>query len=118
MSSHHESREWHEPVVRDLPARQLPAVVRFTVDYGAELPLWAAGFGNVDWKFTGLPNHLLDRLADWQDVFNENFDPKSGWGNVELRDRWAREACRLIELVRSEFGERIELEVDLWPLRQ
>ena len=59
---------------------------------------------------------LLDRLAAWQQEFDDNFRWDSGWRSAEIRDRWAREAGELAADVRAELGTRAELVVRLWPL--
>jgi len=39
----------------------LPVIIRLAPDYGAPLPLWGEGFGNIDWRHTKFPAALLDR---------------------------------------------------------
>jgi hypothetical protein len=98
---------WDEP---------LPSSIVLSPDYGAELPLWADGFGNVSWQFTKFSPDLLDRLAVWQQAFDAGFHWETGWLTTELRDRWASEAEGLAAAVRAELGTRAVLVVDLWPL--
>lgn len=101
--------DWDEP---------LPEVIVLMPDYGAELPLWADRWGNIDWHFTRFSRELLDRLAAWQQEFDDNFHPwESGWRSASVRDRWAREADDLATAVSAELGTRSKLVVDLWPLR-
>ena len=57
---------WDEP---------LPGSITLSPDYGAELPLWADGFGNVSWQFTKFSPELLDRLAAWQQDFDAGLPP-------------------------------------------
>jgi hypothetical protein len=101
--------DWDEP---------LPEVIVLTPDYGAELPLWGERWGNIDGRFTRFSRELLDRLAAWQQDFDDNFHPwESGWRSASVRDRWARESDDLATAVRAELGTRSRLVVDLWPLR-
>lgn len=102
-----DDRGWDEP---------LPAVIRFAPDYGAKLPLWGEGFGNIAWQFTKFSPRLLDRLAAWQQEFDDNHDYRSGWRTAAARDRWARTGERLAAQVQAELGTRTQLDVDLWPL--
>jgi hypothetical protein len=59
---------------------------------------------------------LLDRLAAWQEEFDDNFHWDAGWRSAEIRDHWARQAEELAADVRAELGGRGELTVRLWPL--
>jgi hypothetical protein len=108
---------WWHPSEDDLGWDEpLPAVIRFGPDYSAPLPLWGEGFGNIAWQFTKFSPQLLDRLAAWQQEFDDNYDYRSGWRSAAIRDRWARDAKRLAAQVQAELGSRARLDVDLWPL--
>ena len=108
---------WWHPSADDLGWNEpLPPVIRFAPDYGATLPLWGKGFGNIPWQVTGFAPELLDRLAAWQRDFDDNLDHRSGWRSAEARDRWARAAASLAADVQAALGSRARLDVDLWPL--
>ncbi len=79
-------------------------------DYAAELPLWG-----VDWQDLALPPSLLDRLADWQQVFDLRYQPGE-WDSDEARESWAATAESLIRDLEEHLPEGTRLEVDLWPL--
>jgi hypothetical protein len=99
---------WDEP---------LPSVIVLSPDYSAELPLWGEAFGNIDWRFTKFQPDLLDRLAAWQQEFDDNYHPwESGWRSAAIRDRWAHQAKNLATDVRAALGTRAKLVVDLWPV--
>ena len=53
----------------------MPTTVKLMPEYTIELPLWLC-----DWWELRLPSDLLDRLADWQAMFDANFDPLQGVG--------------------------------------
>ncbi len=98
---------WEEP---------LPDVITLAPDYGAELPLWGDGFGNIAWQYTKFPPGLLDRLAAWQQEFDDHYRWDRGWEADEIRDHWAGQAADLAADVRAELGTRARLVVKLWPL--
>ena len=99
--------DWDEP---------LPAVVTLEQEYGAELPL--GGEGVLAWHRTKFSPALLDRLAAWQEDFENGFDYDSGWRSRQARNRWAEQAKGLETEVRAELGNRAELVVNLWPLNE
>jgi len=110
---------WWHPGEDDLAGwdERLPAVIELAPDYSAELPLWGQGFGNIAWQFTKFSPELLDRLAAWQQEFDDSFHWQRGWRSTEIRDRWTREAEELAADVRAELGTRAALTVRLWPLK-
>ena len=62
---------WWQPKEADLGwDESLPDVITLAPDYGAELPLWGNGFGNIAWQYTKFSAGLLDRLAAWQQEFD------------------------------------------------
>jgi hypothetical protein len=108
---------WWQPGEDDLGWDDpLPDVIELAPDYGAELPLWGDGFGNIGWEYTKFSPGLLDRLAAWQQEFDAGFHWESGWRSAEIRDHWASEAGELAGDVRAELGPRANLVVRLWPL--
>jgi hypothetical protein len=98
---------WDEP---------LPDVITLAPDYGAELPLWGDGFGNIAWQYTKFPPGLLDQLAAWQQEFDDHYRWDQGWESEEIRDHWASQAADLAADVRAELGARARLIVKLWAL--
>jgi hypothetical protein len=111
-----ESPWWH-PSKDDLDWDEpLPGVIVLCPEYGAELPLWGEGWGNIDWALTKFSPELLDRLAAWQQVFDENYDYETGWRSDAAQDRWAHDANDLAADLRVALGTRAELVVNLWPL--
>jgi hypothetical protein len=108
---------WRHPSDDDLDWDEpLPRVIRFSPDYGADLPLWGEGFGNIAWQFTKFQPELLDRLAVWQRDFDDNYHYETGWRSAAIRDRWAHQAIELAADLRAALGTRGELAVDLWPI--
>jgi hypothetical protein len=54
--------------------------VKLMPEYLCELPLWGRS-----WESLKLPAPLLNRSADWQDCFDDNFDAFSGWRTAQAR---------------------------------
>lgn len=80
-------------------------------EYGVELPLWGA-----DWWQLDLPAELLDVLADWQEQFDINFHPETGWVSDDLATEWARRGDELAAALRNTLPPTVPLRVDLWPV--
>jgi hypothetical protein len=85
--------------------------LRLMPDYAADLPLWGAHL-----KELNLSGRLLDELGDWQQQFDDNFDPSSGWSSDEVKAEWAERAAVLEVDLRIEITVKARLEVELWPL--
>ena len=81
-------------------------------DYMCELPLWGRS-----WESLKLPVPLLNRLADWQDYFDGNFDPISGWTSPDSKRDWETQSVDLISELRNALNG-VQLIVDLWPLEK
>ena len=86
---------WDEP---------LPVIIRLAPDYSAPLRLWGEGFGNIDWRYTKFSPALLDRLAAWQQEFDDNYHYETGWRSAPARDRWADNAKGLATDLRAVLG--------------
>jgi hypothetical protein len=108
---------WWNPSEDDLDWDPLPDVVILGPDYAADLPLWGQSCGNLAWQCTRFRPELLDRLAAWQEEFDDNFHYDKGWRSPAVRDRWKQEAEVLAADVRATLGSQAELVVDLWPLK-
>jgi hypothetical protein len=80
-------------------------------DYSADLPLWGSALIQLD-----LPARLLDELGDWQQEFDDNFDPHTGWSSEVTKSAWAQRAVSLEMDLRAEIDGKATLSVDLWPL--
>jgi hypothetical protein len=91
----------------------LNKVLTLSPDYAADLPLWGDA-AVID----GLPWVLLDRLAGWQEFFDQHYLPLESpkWSSLEDREWWQTEAQLLAEDLRYALPGDIELKVDLWPL--
>lgn len=89
-ASHSEARSWHDYLV-------VQASIRL-----AHLSGQAAG--------------LLDRLAAWQQEFDDHFHPwESGWRSAAIRDRWAHQAKDLAGVELYIRADRSMVSADLTP---
>jgi len=112
-----EQNPWWQPGEADLGWDEpLPDLITLAPDYGAELPLWGEGFGNIAWQCTKFSPELLDRLAAWQREFDVHHHWDRGWESDEIRDRWTSEAAGLAVDVRTELGTRARLVVEFSAL--
>jgi hypothetical protein len=94
-----------EPEADELP------VITLSPEYGYDLPL-EGPFEQFD-----LPGSLLDAMGEWQQYFEDNFDPYAGgWKTSEAKQHWADKATELeYGLQRAVLG-RANVVAHLWPL--
>ena len=112
----HQNPWWHPSEADQGWDEPLPYMITLAPDYGAELPLWGGGFGNIDWRFTKFSPELLDRLAAWQREFDAHHHWEHGWESDEARDQWSSQVDELAASVRAELGTRSRLLVKPWGL--
>jgi hypothetical protein len=86
--------------------------IKLRPEYSVEIPLWGP------WEDLDLSETLLTRLRNWQESFDESFRWDSGWVSSAAQDRWAQEAAAIEGELRQEVGDRFEVVVDLWPIRE
>jgi hypothetical protein len=94
-----------------VPIENEASPIKLMPDYMCELPLWGRS-----WQSLKLPVPLLNRLADWQDHFDDYFDAFSGWKTPEAQSLWEDQSVALIEDLKAALNG-VKLTVDLWPLR-
>jgi hypothetical protein len=91
-------------------AGELP-VITLSPEYGYDLPL-EGPFQQFD-----ISASLLDALGDWQQYFEDNFDPHAGgWRTSESERRWTDEAVELEFGLRRAVWGRATVVVHLWPV--
>ena len=88
-----ENRWWH-PSQDDLHWDDtLPDTIELSPIIRLSSRCGATASGNVAWQYTKFCPRLLDRLAAWQQEFDDNFRWDTGWRSTEIRDHWAGEAA-------------------------
>ena len=86
-------------------------VITLGPEYGYDLPL------EGPFQQFGIPASLLDAMGNWQQEFEDNFDPfAAGWRTPEAERRWADEAVELEFGLRRALRDRATVVVHLWPL--
>jgi len=89
---------------------ELP-VITLTPEYGYALPL-EGPFEQFD-----LPGSLLDAMGEWQQYFEDNYDPYAGgWKTHVSQEQWAEEATELEFRLRRAVWGKANVAVHLWPL--
>ena len=105
---------WGDPSARfEVIPAQPPSVVRLAPEYGVEVPLWPNG----DATDSLVPADLLAKLIAWQAFFDSNFEWDTGWCSDDAKSRWAEEAVGLEAEPREALAGKVEVVVDLWPLK-
>jgi hypothetical protein len=85
-----------------------PIPVSLSCDYAATLPLWG------DWPpDTPLPEELRQRLAAWQEDWEEGHLRVTGWRSEAARAHWLSKADDLASELRTVLDGRAELELRL-----
>ena len=104
---------------RDEPTRR---TIRVFPDYGRDWPLWENTTDEHDYGYTmspsdyGLSVGLTERLAEWNDLWESNFESQGGWISVESRAEWARLADGIIADLRTEVYWLADVKYEPWPL--
>lgn len=97
-------------MANETEADELP-VITLSPEYGYDLPL-EGPFEQFD-----ISASLLDALGNWQQYFEDNFDPyAAGWRTPEAERRWADEAVELEFGLRRAVWGKATVVVHLWPL--
>ncbi|QIM19101.1 hypothetical protein G7066_11980 [Leucobacter coleopterorum] len=102
-----------------VPARRM---IRLFLDYGRDWPLWEDSTPAWDVGYTttpemyGLSEVLTRELADWNSLWERNFDPFDGWANDAARERWREEGTRIAARLRTEVADFADVSYEPWPL--
>jgi hypothetical protein len=87
--------------------------VKLMNEYTVAWPIWMSG-GLADRGSLDLSDGLAARISEWARVFNDHFDPETGWDSSDLRARHATDAQALRRSLREELGDRYDVTLDLW----
>lgn len=86
-------------------------VVRMMSDYSSS-PLWGDA-GNLGTDSLGLSDGLVQRLDEWQSIFDWNLHYETGWNSEENHQRYNALGRELLPLVSAELPGYV-VELHLW----
>ncbi|WP_292723389.1 hypothetical protein [Microbacterium sp. 13-71-7] len=72
-------------------------------DYAAEFPVWSKS-GLMSSSELSISRELVSDLLRWASVFQEHFDPESGWDDPSIANEHDREGDALLTRLRDELG--------------
>ncbi|WP_242090124.1 hypothetical protein [Microbacterium lacticum] len=97
-------------------------VIRLFPEYGRNWPLWENSTPAWDVGYTttpemyGLSEDLTRDMADWNALWEANFDPFDGWKSDAARERWREEGVRVATRLRAEVADFADVKYEPWPL--
>lgn len=86
-------------------------VLKIFCDYGAEWPLWEHGLQYP--SDYGLSESLSNRLAKWNDEFQQHMHWDRGWAPGFDEDAWTETGKKLAHDVQQEVGDRIVVHYEV-----
>lgn len=93
--------------------RDFDGVIILVPEFDVVLPLWPQS----DKVETLIPLWLLEKLKNWQDDFQSNFNSDLKWRSDKAKVRWTRTAAALETELQVALLGKAEFFVDLWPIR-
>ena len=82
-------------------------------DYGADFPITLDG-GYCDEEDVDFSDALRHRLRAWNDLFQFNYSPWTGWTSDDARDEFLSQSPELIEAVRREVPTGVTFSVHIF----
>ncbi|UBH05211.1 hypothetical protein K8P10_000722 [Leucobacter sp. Psy1] len=104
-----------DPLHRDAapsPESEPTREVKLMADYAAAIPLWVSDGMLSDESI--LPPKLRAELHSWSDIFDEHFDPETGWPSLEMCQAQYAEGLRLLDVLSDHFGPEVDVTYDFW----
>lgn len=101
------------------PVRRL---IRLFPDYGRDWPLWENSTPTWDVGYTttpdtyGLSGALTRDMAEWNSLWDANFDPSEGWKSDTARDKWRKDGLDIVSRLRAEVADFADVKYEPWPL--
>ncbi|MFE4950007.1 hypothetical protein ACFQ9V_07850 [Leifsonia sp. NPDC056665] len=101
------------------PARR---VIRLFPDYGRDWPLWENSTPTWDVGYTTTPamyslsEDLTRDLAEWNALWDSNFDPFDGWKSDAAREQWRVTGRGIAARLQREVADFADVQYEPWPL--
>lgn len=98
-------------------------VIRLFPEYGRDWPLWENSTPTWDVGYTttpemyGLSEELTRDLAEWNALWDANFDPFDGWKSGAAREQWREDGVAIVARLRAEVVDFADVQYEPWPLR-
>lgn len=97
-------------------------VIRLFPDYSRDWPLWENSTPTWDVGYTttpemyGLSERLTRDMAEWNALWEANFDPFDGWKSDVGREQWRKAGESIATRLRAEVAAFADVEYEPWPL--
>lgn len=101
------------------PARR---VIRLFPDYSRDWPLWENSTPTWDVGYTttpemyGLSDALTKELAEWNTLWESQFDPFDGWRSDSAREAWRKAGAEIARRLQAEVIAFADVQYEPWPL--
>jgi len=64
----------------------------------------------------GLSDDLTRDIAEWNALWDANFDPFDGWKSDAARERWRKDGADVVARLRAEVADFADVKYEPWPL--
>lgn len=97
-------------------------MIRLFPDYGRDWPLWENSTPTWDVGYTtapemyGLSHELTRDIAEWNALWDANFDPFDGWKTDAAREQWGRDGEDIATRLATEVAEFADVKYEPWPI--
>ncbi|WEG07566.1 hypothetical protein PU630_09865 [Microbacterium horticulturae] len=72
-----------------------------------------------DSGYVRLSDELTRDIAEWNALWDANFDPFDGWKSDAARERWRKDGADVVARLRAEvadFADFADVKYEPWPL--
>ena len=96
-------------------------VIRLFPEYGRDWPLEnSTPTRDVGYTTTpdmyGLSEELTRDIAEWNALWEVNFDPFDGWRCESAREKWRKDGVGIAARLRAEVRSFADVQYEPWPL--
>ncbi|MFJ4160106.1 MULTISPECIES: hypothetical protein [Microbacterium] len=100
----------------------LRRVIRLFPDYSRDWPLWENSTPTWDVGYTttpetyGLSEALTRDIAEWNTLWESQFDPSDGWKSDTAREAWRDAGEGIAKRLQQEVAAFADVHYEPWPL--